>query len=152
MPLGGYVKIAGMIDESMDTEQMKQPAQPWEFRAKPAWQRLLIMLGGVLVNVLLAFVIYIGILFTWGRPIFLQKTSLTEWYATASSKISECETVILSLLSTIKKWSVLTMCFPKYCSIVPRPFRYCAMESKFLWIFRMTLLLRCWNYRPRVSS
>ena len=62
-----YVKIAGMIDESMDTEQMKQPAQPWEFRAKPAWQRLLIMLGGVLVNVLLAFVIYIGILFTWGE-------------------------------------------------------------------------------------
>lgn len=67
LPLGGYVKIAGMIDESMDTEQMKQPAQPWEFRAKPAWQRLLIMLGGVLVNVLLAFVIYIGILFTWGE-------------------------------------------------------------------------------------
>lgn len=67
LPLGGYVKIAGMIDESMDTEQMKQPAQPWEFRAKPAWQRLLIMLGGVMVNVLLAFVIYIGILFTWGE-------------------------------------------------------------------------------------
>ena len=56
-----------MIDESMDTAQMKQPVQPWEFRAKPAWQRLLIMLGGVLVNVLLAFAIYIGILFTWGE-------------------------------------------------------------------------------------
>ena len=67
LPLGGYVKIAGMIDESMDTEQMKQPAQPWEFRAKPAWQRLLIMLGGVMVNVLFAFVIYIGILYTWGE-------------------------------------------------------------------------------------
>ena len=67
LPLGGYVKIAGMIDESMDTAQMKQPVQPWEFRAKPAWQRLLIMLGGVLVNVLLAFAIYIGILFTWGE-------------------------------------------------------------------------------------
>lgn len=67
LPLGGYVKIAGMIDESMDMEQMKQPAQPWEFRAKPAWQRLLIMLGGVMVNVILAFVIYIGILFTWGE-------------------------------------------------------------------------------------
>lgn len=67
LPLGGYVKIAGMIDESMDVEQMKQPAQPWEFRAKPAWQRLLIMLGGVLVNVLLAFAIYIAILFTWGE-------------------------------------------------------------------------------------
>lgn len=67
LPLGGYVKIAGMIDESMDTEQMKRPAQPWEFRAKPAWQRLLIMLGGVLVNVLLAFAIYIAILYTWGE-------------------------------------------------------------------------------------
>ncbi len=67
LPLGGYVKIAGMIDESMDTEQMKQPAQPWEFRAKPAWQRLLIMLGGVTVNVLLAFAIYVGILYTWGE-------------------------------------------------------------------------------------
>lgn len=67
LPLGGYVKIAGMIDESMDTEQMRQPAQPWEFRAKPAWQRLLIMLGGVMVNVLLAFAIYIGILYTWGE-------------------------------------------------------------------------------------
>ena len=67
LPLGGYVKIAGMIDESMDIEQMKQPAQPWEFRAKPAWKRLLIMLGGVMVNVLLAFVIYISILYTWGE-------------------------------------------------------------------------------------
>lgn len=67
LPLGGYVKIAGMVDESMDTEQMKQPAQPWEFRSKPAWQRLLIMLGGVMVNVLLAFAIYIAILFTWGE-------------------------------------------------------------------------------------
>lgn len=67
LPLGGYVKISGMIDESMDTEQMKQPAKPWEFRAKPAWQRLLIMLGGVMVNVLLAFAIYIAILYTWGE-------------------------------------------------------------------------------------
>lgn len=67
LPLGGYVKIAGMVDESMDVEQMKQPAQPWEFRSKPAWQRLLIMLGGVMVNVLLAFAIYIGILYTWGE-------------------------------------------------------------------------------------
>lgn len=67
LPLGGYVKIAGMIDESMDTEQMKNPPQPWEFRAKPAWQRLLIMLGGVMVNVVLAFVIFIGVLYTWGE-------------------------------------------------------------------------------------
>jgi len=58
LPFGGYVKIAGMVDESMDTEQLKQPAQPWEFRAKPAWQRLIIMLGGVTVNFFLAWLIY----------------------------------------------------------------------------------------------
>ncbi len=67
IPLGGYVKISGMIDESMDTEQMKQPPQPWEFRTKPAWQRLLVMLGGVTVNFLLALFIYSMILFTWGE-------------------------------------------------------------------------------------
>lgn len=66
LPLGGYCKISGMIDESMDTEQMKQPAQPWEFRTKPAWQRLLVMVGGVLMNFLLALFIYSMILFTWG--------------------------------------------------------------------------------------
>lgn len=66
LPLGGYCKIAGMIDESLDTEQMKQPVQPWEFRAKPAWQRLLIMIGGVLVNFLLALFIYSMVLFYWG--------------------------------------------------------------------------------------
>lgn len=58
LPFGGYVKIAGMVDESMDTEQLKQPAQPWEFRAKPAWQRLIIMMGGVTVNFFLAWLIY----------------------------------------------------------------------------------------------
>ena len=67
LPLGGYVKIAGMIDESMDTEQMKRPEQPWEFRSKPAWQRLLIMLGGVMVNFLLALFLYAMILYTWGE-------------------------------------------------------------------------------------
>lgn len=66
LPLGGYCKISGMIDESFDTEQMKKPAQPWEFRSKPAWQRLLIMVGGVLVNFLLALFIYAMVLFTWG--------------------------------------------------------------------------------------
>jgi regulator of sigma E protease len=73
LPLGGYCKISGMIDESFDTEQMKQPAQPWEFRTKPAWQRLLIMIGGVLVNFLLALFIYSMVLFTWGDSYF--KTS-----------------------------------------------------------------------------
>ena len=67
LPFGGYVKIAGMIDESMDTEQMKKPVQPWEFRAKPAWQRLFVMIGGVLVNFLLALFIYVMILFAWGE-------------------------------------------------------------------------------------
>ena len=67
VPLGGYCKIAGMIDESMDTEQMKQPAKPWEFRSKPAWQRLLIMVGGVLFNFILAIIIYTGIVFAWGE-------------------------------------------------------------------------------------
>ena len=66
LPLGGYVKISGMIDESMDKEQMKKDPEPWEFRAKPAWQRLIIMLGGVTVNLLLGIFIYSMILFTWG--------------------------------------------------------------------------------------
>jgi regulator of sigma E protease len=67
IPFGGYVKISGMIDESMDKEQLNAPAQPWEFRAKPAWQRLIIMVGGVVVNVLLAIVIFIGIAWVWGK-------------------------------------------------------------------------------------
>ena len=66
LPLGGYVKISGMIDESMDTEQMSQPAEPWEFRSKPTWQRLIIMLGGVTVNFLLAILIYIGMSYVYG--------------------------------------------------------------------------------------
>jgi regulator of sigma E protease len=67
LPLGGYVKIAGMMDESMDKEQLKQPPQPYEFRSKPTWQRLLIMLGGVMVNLILGFVIYSMVLFVWGE-------------------------------------------------------------------------------------
>lgn len=67
LPLGGYVKIAGMIDESMDTEQMQGEPQAWEFRSKPAWQRLIIMLGGVIVNFILAFIIYIGMTFYYGQ-------------------------------------------------------------------------------------
>lgn len=77
LPLGGYVKIAGMIDESMDTEQMKRPEQPWEFRSKPAWQRLFIMIGGVLFNFILALFIYSMILFAWGDEyIQIQKAPL----------------------------------------------------------------------------
>ncbi len=77
LPLGGYVKISGMIDESMDKEQMKQPAQPWEFRSKPGWQRLIIMLGGVIMNVLLAVVIYTIILFSYGEK-YLPTKNLTD--------------------------------------------------------------------------
>ena len=67
LPLGGYVKISGMIDESMDREQMKQPPQPWEFRSKPAWQRLIIMLGGVTVNFILGFLLFGMVLWVWGE-------------------------------------------------------------------------------------
>ena len=76
LPLGGYCKISGMIDESFDTEQMKQPPQPWEFRTKPAWQRLLIMIGGVLVNFLLALFIYSMVLFYWGDS-YIQTKDMT---------------------------------------------------------------------------
>lgn len=77
VPLGGYCKIAGMIDESMDKEQMKQPAKPYEFRAKPAWQRLFIMIGGVLFNFLLAIVIYSGIVYSYGE-MYINFTDATE--------------------------------------------------------------------------
>ncbi len=76
LPLGGYVKISGMIDESMDKEQMKQPPQPYEFRSKPSWQRLLIMLGGVLVNFLFAIAIYVMMLHLWGET-FLPVNNMT---------------------------------------------------------------------------
>ena len=77
LPLGGYVKIAGMMDESMDKEQLAQPVQPYEFRAKPSWQRLLIMVGGVLMNIILAFFIYSMVIFTWGDSyIRMDKTPL----------------------------------------------------------------------------
>jgi regulator of sigma E protease len=69
LPLGGYVKISGMVDESMDKDQMSQPAQPWEFRSKPAWQRLIIMIGGVVVNVIVGIIIYSAILFSYGKEI-----------------------------------------------------------------------------------
>ncbi|MDX8552171.1 RIP metalloprotease RseP [Tenacibaculum sp. 1B UA] len=77
IPLGGYVKIAGMIDESMDTEQMQKPAQPWEFRSKPAWQRLIIMLGGVIVNFILGILIYICLMWAYGEK-YLPNESLKD--------------------------------------------------------------------------
>ncbi|KAF2516199.1 RIP metalloprotease RseP [Flavobacterium foetidum] len=77
LPLGGYVKISGMIDESMDKEQMAEPPKPWEFRTKPAWQRLIIMLGGVTVNFILAFIIYIGMAFVYGDT-YIANTDLKD--------------------------------------------------------------------------
>lgn len=77
IPLGGYVKISGMVDESMDTEQLKKDPEPWEFRSKPAWQRLIILIGGVTVNVILAMVIHSMVLFTWGEK-YLPNENLTD--------------------------------------------------------------------------
>jgi regulator of sigma E protease len=88
VPLGGYVKISGMIDESMDKEAMKLPPQPWEFRSKPAWQRLIIMIGGVTVNVLLAFAIYIGILAFWGDQ-YLPTSQVNKYGIVADSLATE---------------------------------------------------------------
>jgi len=72
IPLGGYVKISGMIDESLDTDAMKQPPQPWEFRSKPAWQRLIVMLGGIFVNVIVGVMIFIGITYAFGDTYILK--------------------------------------------------------------------------------
>jgi regulator of sigma E protease len=77
LPLGGYVKIAGMLDESMDREQLKQPPQPYEFRSKKTWQRLLIMLGGVMVNLILGFILYSMVLFVWGEK-YMPNNSLKD--------------------------------------------------------------------------
>ena len=76
VPFGGYVKISGMVDESMDKEQMKLPPQPWEFRSKPAWQRMIIMIGGVVVNIVLAMVLFIMIMWVWGEK-YLPPQSVT---------------------------------------------------------------------------
>jgi len=88
LPLGGYVKIAGMIDESMDKEQLKKPAQPWEFRSKPAWQRLIIMLGGVTMNVVLAIVIYVSLLAYFGEE-YLPTKEVNKYGVTVDSLASE---------------------------------------------------------------
>jgi regulator of sigma E protease len=88
LPLGGYVKISGMIDESMDKEQMKKPAQPWEFRSKPAWQRLIIMLGGVTMNVVLAIVIYVGLLAYYGEE-YLPTKEVNKYGVTVDTLASE---------------------------------------------------------------
>ena len=76
VPFGGYVKISGMVDESMDKEQLKKPAEPWEFRSKPAWQRLIIMIGGVVVNIVLAILLFIMIMYVWGEE-YLPAKNLT---------------------------------------------------------------------------
>ncbi len=80
VPFGGYCKIAGMVDESMDTDQLKSEPQPWEYRSKPAWQRLLIIVGGVLMNIVLAIGIYIGITYAWGDS-YIKTKDVTEGFA-----------------------------------------------------------------------
>lgn len=89
LPLGGYVKISGMIDESMDKDQMKQPAQPWEFRSKPAWQRLIVMIGGVTVNIIVGFFIYILILWIWGKDFIPTENAAYGIYVNESSAMGE---------------------------------------------------------------
>lgn len=109
VPLGGYCKISGMIDESMDTEQMKQPAQPWEFRSKPAWQRLLVMIAGVLFNFLLAILIYAGIVYCTGEKyVALNDARMGMSYSPAAQKagfqdgdiLLEADGVVLDRLPT----------------------------------------------------
>lgn len=109
LPLGGYCKISGMIDESFDTEQMKKPAQPWEFRSKPAWQRLLIMVGGVLVNFLLALFIYSMVLYTWGNSYYrLDKMTMGMKFNEAAKKIGfkDGDILLRTNENTLKEFDV----------------------------------------------
>ena len=115
IPLGGYVKISGMIDESMDTEQMKQPAQPWEFRSKPAWQRLIIMLGGVFVNFVLGIFIYIMLMYAYGEK-FLPNENVTDGVWVQDSLATDLgiktgDKVLTIDGEKIKKFSELTIGF-----------------------------------------
>ena len=89
LPLGGYVKIAGMVDESMDKEQLAAPPQPWEFRSKPAWQRLIVMIGGVTVNFFLALFIYAMILFVWGKEYYTVESANKYGMAVAYPELKE---------------------------------------------------------------
>lgn len=88
LPLGGYVKIAGMIDESMDTDAMKEEPKPWEFRSKPAWQRLIIMIGGVTVNFVLAFIIYVGLAYAYGEQ-YIPADSLKDGIAVTEKELGD---------------------------------------------------------------
>src|SRR5262245_3724985 len=88
IPLGGYVKISGMIDESLDTETMKQEPQPWEFRSKPAWQRLIVMLGGIFVNVVVGILIFIAIKFVYG-DLYLKKDVVNKYGGIYAGPIGE---------------------------------------------------------------
>lgn len=109
LPLGGYCKISGMIDESFDTEQMKKPAQPWEFRSKPAWQRLLIMVGGVLVNFLLALFIYSMVLYTWGDSYYrLDKMTMGMKFNDAAKQIGfkDGDILLRTNENTLKEFDV----------------------------------------------
>ncbi len=89
LPLGGYVKISGMVDESMDKEQLAKPPQSWEFRSKPAWQRLIVMIGGVTVNFVLALFLYAMILFVWGKQYYTVDSAQKYGMAVAYTELKE---------------------------------------------------------------
>ena len=105
LPLGGYVKIAGMIDESMDKSYQQREPQPWEFRAKPAWQRFLVMIAGVVMNVLLAIGIYIGICYTWGDAYFANEDAAGLTTSTRPGTGSGSATATASSRSTESRWT-----------------------------------------------
>ena len=115
LPLGGYVKISGMIDESMDKEQMAQEPQPWEFRSKPSWQRLIIMLGGVTVNFILAAVIYIFMAFSYGDS-HIDAKSIKHGYLITNPLLIEYGLQRFAL-STRKSKNVASIVY--YCPIFP---------------------------------
>lgn len=108
LPLGGYVKLSGMIDESMDKEQLAQPEQPWEFRSKPAWQRLLIMVGGVLMNFILAFFIYSMVIFSWGDSyIPIEKTPLYFSETAKKAGFQDKDIIIAADNDPLSRWEDL---------------------------------------------
>ena len=122
LPLGGYVKISGMIDESMDKEAMKLPPQPYEFRSKPSWQRLLIMLGGVLVNFVLALFIYSMVLYTWGDS-YIPTKNLTAGVMVDSAamnmglqnEIRFCPSMVKKLIMYCSLCMTSLLMMPKHC-------------------------------------
>lgn len=134
LPLGGYCKIAGMIDESMDTEQMKREPQPWEFRTKPAWQRLMIMIGGVTVNFLLALFIYSMVMFHWGES-YINMADMSQGMKFNTEAKSWASTTTTSLWApTWGRSATLMSMSTATCPRRSMP-TSSAMASLFAWLF-----------------